>query len=664
MIKLTHSIKEQLNIWQQEKLISPLDRHFAIEIAAIHQEGSELFILICVLLSKQLSAQHSCLDLEKIDFSNPLKERHSNCHINLNYSQLIDLLMTFSAIGHQNDNKPLIMDGHRLYLKRYFDFEVNVATKLRNKASFKSTDILESNQDNNQDQENRINQILACLYPSSNDEINWQKIATIICYLQQFSVITGGPGTGKTTTVTKLLLLIRLLQSKDIIIKLVAPTGKAAARLSESIKSSKTRLTTELKKHTDIIALDAINHIPEDASTLHRLLGVIPNHHQFRHHQDNPLQLDILIVDEASMVDLPMMHRLLNALPAHAKLILLGDQDQLASVEAGAVLADICYGIEDPKETHYSALFCEKLYKYTGYKFLAKNATDTALTNTKNSNIGLNNNICKLLKSHRFDGDAGIGILAKAVNQANIQEINSIWSQQLTELNWIENNPNQLTQVHFQKQTLGFAQLINFACDQYRHYLKLIAKNEHSAKDIIAIYNSFRVLCATRKGEYGVEGINYHIENQLQQAGLIKSAHEFYTGRPIIIQSNDYNLGLFNGDIGLILPDQQNNNRSMTYFVQPNGSVLKVLPARLPNHETCYAMTVHKSQGSEFAQVALVLPLSPSSTQQQLLTRELIYTAITRAKEKFICLGTKAIFNRACKQKTQRQSGLADRLWY
>ncbi|MBB1382165.1 ATP-binding domain-containing protein, partial [Shewanella sp. SR41-2] len=185
----------------------------------------------------------------------------------------------------------------------------------------------------------------------------------------------------------------------------------------------------------------------------------------------------------------------------------------------------------------------------------------------------------------------------------------------------------------------------------------------HSEQTIIDSFNQYRVLCAMRAGEFGVEGMNIAITDSLKHAKLINPQNEFYLGRPIIIQSNDYNLGLFNGDIGLILQDSTKPSRLMAHFVMADGSLLKVLPARLPSHDTCYAMTVHKSQGSEFDKVSFVLPHKPSSAQWQLLSKELLYTAITRAKNHFYCLGTSMIFEKASKQATSRASGLAWRLW-
>lgn len=663
-IQLTAPLADLLKQWEQERLITSLDRHFALQMSQLHQGDSQnpLFILLCALLSQQLSSQHSCLVLAHIVPLNPMAEQVSHCKITLSLEELTRVLQSFNAVGQAGSNKPLIIDNGRLYLQRYHQFETTVATSLIRLSAQTNTVKVE-------DLKSHLDQ----LFPANNNAemIDWQKVATATALGKKLAIITGGPGTGKTTTVTKLLLLLQLESNQAI--RLVAPTGKAAARLSESIKASKARLAKELSlnqgDNSQAIFLTALSRIPEEASTLHRLLGVIPNSPQFRHHQGNPLRLDLLIVDEASMVDLPMMYKLLNALPEHASLILLGDQDQLASVEAGAVLADICAGLKQPIsqggtqeslwQMRYSPEQATQLSMLTGYD----------LTPFISQSPKMGDSLCMLMHSHRFKGDAGIGLLASAVNRADLQGILQVWRQGFAELNWLEHSTHQSqTQAKISEpaHNTGLNLLLEQACVQYGDYLGLLNQDletRPNTAEIIERFNHYRILCAMRSGDYGVEGINSYVTQALAHANLIKPQQEFYLGRPIIIQSNDYNLGLFNGDIGLILQDEDKPERLMAHFIKADGGLLKVLPARLPKHETCYAMTVHKSQGSEFNRVALVLPPSPSLAQWQLLTKELIYTAITRAKAHFTCLGTQQVFERASSQVTQRASGLADRLW-
>lgn len=688
-LRLKAPLAELLKYWEKERLITALDRHFALEMARLHPNDAQepLFMLLCALLSQQLSAQHTCLVLEYIVPTNPMAESVNRCQIRLSLAELIETLQHFDAIGAPNSNKPLIFEDGRLYLERYHHFEAEVASALTRLSATAqsltpSQPLASDNQVLSPSCNEQLRRQLDCLFPSTahtvEANIDWQKVATATALGNKLAVITGGPGTGKTTTVTKLLLLQQLGTPKQI--RLVAPTGKAAARLSESIKASKARLEQELQQASkenpqeNQVLLTALSRIPEEASTLHRLLGVIPNSAHFRHHQGNPLRLDLLIVDEASMVDLPMMYKLLSALPEHAGLILLGDQDQLASVEAGAVLADICAGLKQASMQHtewkmrYSQAQAEQLTALTGFN----------LTPFIHGEPKIGDSLCMLTHSHRFKGDAGIGLLASAVNRADLVGILSVWQRGLAELTWFEHSvEHSQTQAKISEPSnnTGLKSLLLQACEQYGDYLRLLqpthANPIHtsesfcppSAMEAIAKFNQYRILCAMRTGDYGVEGINLAVTKALAQAKLIQPQQEFYLGRPIIIQSNDYNLGLFNGDIGLILQDEERADRLMAHFIKADGKLLKVLPARLPSHETCYAMTVHKSQGSEFNRVALVLPPSPSLVQWQLLTKELIYTAITRAKQHFSCLGTQQVFERASLQATQRASGLADRLW-
>jgi len=706
MIQSTQPITALLKLWESERLITPLDRHFALEMAQLHkvdlhkaksgidlvneqgeQAYSELFLLICALLSRQLSQQHTCLPIHQIRLDNPMQEPISNCQILCSHSEIIALLAQFNAISSpeleqaNSPSTPIILDSGDLYLQRYHQFETQVASYLTQLADAEVSELpaqLNTNSSTNiSANTSAISSTLDMLFPQSDDmgvtDFDWQKISTATAFTKRLAVITGGPGTGKTTTVTKLLFL--LTQHADMTIRLVAPTGKAAARLSESIKASKLRLKQELAPFADKIDLSSLIRVPEEASTLHRLLGVIPNSPKFRHHKDNPLRLDLLVVDEASMVDLPMMHKLLSALPEHARLILLGDQDQLASVEAGAVLADICAGLKQ-KNTRTNASDAKWQMRYSSdYSEYLSNLSGFDLSPFVSPLPKIGDSLCMLMHSHRFKGDAGIGQLAGAVNNSDKNRIMQVWQTGYDELQWIEH-------LKTNAGNSGLDELLTQAVSHYRHYLEM-AKDSKDASEIIDCYNEFRVLCAMRAGEYGVDGINQGVTTALKQAKLITADTEFYLGRPVIIQSNDYNLGLFNGDIGLILPDMSSQGsyhssyqssvedgnasthapRLMAHFIQADGSILKVLPARLPSHDTCFAMTVHKSQGSEFANVALVLPIWPSPAQKQLLTKELVYTAITRAKQHFTCLGSQAVFEHASLQATQRSSGLARRLW-
>ncbi|MNQ13463.1 RecBCD enzyme subunit RecD [compost metagenome] len=451
---------------------------------------------------------------------------------------------------------------------------------------------------------------------------NGQKLAAATAAARPFAVISGGPGTGKTTTVAKLLAILvetGLQAGKAPAIRLVAPTGKAAARLTESIGSALQALD---------LPPEWAQAIPTEAGTLHRLLGVIPGRSQFRHHAGNPLHLDLLVVDEASMVDLPMMARLLDALPSHARLILLGDKDQLASVEAGAVLGDICSFIEQGISPEQAAW----LSRQTGYRL---QGTPTGAP--------VRDSLCLLSKSWRFDKHSGIGQLARACNAGDAAAVEVVWGAGFKDISlhpWVGE---------------AYEGLIAQGVAGYGSYLKAARAGEE-ASAVFKAFNGFQILCALRDGPFGVLGLNERLELALSKAGLIQRDGDWYAGRPVMVVRNDHGVGLYNGDMGLCLPDE--TGRLKVWFEQPDGSLRALLPSRLPPHETVYAMTIHKSQGSEFAHTVLVLPDSASP----LLTRELVYTGITRAKARLDLYGDRALLAQAVRKKTERYSGLAERL--
>ncbi|WP_324046388.1 exodeoxyribonuclease V subunit alpha [Aeromonas caviae] len=451
---------------------------------------------------------------------------------------------------------------------------------------------------------------------------NGQKLAAATAAARPFAVISGGPGTGKTTTVAKLLAILvetGLQGGKAPAIRLVAPTGKAAARLTESIGAALQALD---------LPPEWVQAIPTEAGTLHRLLGVIPGRSQFRHHRGNPLHLDLLVVDEASMVDLPMMARLLDALPRHARLILLGDKDQLASVEAGAVLGDICCFIEQG----ISPAQADWLSRQTGYRLQGTPA-----------GARVRDSLCLLSKSWRFDQHSGIGQLARACNSGDGAAVEAVWGAGFGDIRlhpWAGE---------------AYDALIAQGVAGYGSYLKAARAGEDPAA-VFKAFNGFQILCALRDGPFGVTGLNERLELALAKAGLIQRDGDWYAGRPVMVVRNDHGVGLYNGDMGLCLPDD--TGRLKVWFEQPDGTLRALLPSRLPPHETVYAMTIHKSQGSEFAHTVLVLPDSPSP----LLTRELVYTGITRAKVRLDLYGDRALLAQAVRKKTERYSGLAQRL--
>ncbi|CAH9057188.1 RecBCD enzyme subunit RecD [Pseudoalteromonas haloplanktis] len=601
-------------------------------------DHDELFYIILMLCLSQQS-QHSCLTLTEVDWTNPFNLRQSDFTklegtVPDTLTPFSDDFTTEAAINYLHahhsvgDHKPLQLFNQRLYFSRLAGYEQTLAQRL----------LAMSERQLNID-DAVLTELLTRYFPDNPTlDIDWQKVACAIAATKGFSVITGGPGTGKTTTVTKLLAILQsLYQAAPLSIKLVAPTGKAAARLTESILGAKNKLT---EIPADINAL-----IPQSAQTIHRLLGVKPFTNKFRHDKSNPLHVDVLIIDEASMVNLSLMAKLIEALPAHARLILLGDKDQLASVDTGSVMSDLCQGLVLGQTPQYSKARCEQLNKVC-FNGAAKLKAQTQ------SEFKLADCIAFLQHSYRFDAKSGIGQLALAVN-TNDRGI----------LNYVEQHS---TQGHFSDVILDYdfvstpiEKLINSAASHYGDYLTLIAQGASVAK-VHEAFARYQLLAAVREGDYGVNSLNQRIERVLQQQGLISvnPNQRHYTGMPIMISQNDYQLKLFNGDIGILMPDDSGQLKAL--FIDEQGNERAFSPARLPAHDKVYVMTIHKSQGSEFSYTAMVLP--PLKQASVGINRQLVYTGITRAKQTFELVADKKVLQLAMGKSVSRASGLYERL--
>ncbi len=691
----------------EKKSIRPLDWQFAKFMGAIESRYPDEVMFLAALVSQQLGQGHICLPLT---FSSPL-----TVSVQLNvYGELAQLIdervtntdwqsvvqhsSTIASEGADDKASPLVWHSGRLYLQRYFDYEQRIGQRLydlampitmspsqvenmaslldrlfareygylferlRQESAAGATqvkrqqvvcDYLDITAPNVIDWE-RVEDVITQAKTSQQLEklsefipltacLNWQKVAAAVALTRRFAVISGGPGTGKTTTVTKLLAALVEQgneQQQSLSIKLVAPTGKAAARLTESIGKALNQLAIDPEVKAQI---------PTESSTLHRLLGAIPNQAEYRHSSKNPLHLDVLVLDEASMVDLPMMYKLLQALPKKARLILLGDKDQLASVEAGAVLADICAFTEHG----YSSEQNDAIKRLTQF--------DCSLE-PRPGGSAIADSLCVLQKSYRFDARSGIGQLAKYVNNGDVPGFRRVWEQEFSDIEW-----QPLSADTYQK-------LIARMALAYRPYITAVAEKPESelrgepllnwqhqhALSSLNLFAKNRLLCAVREGDFGVVGVNQRIEARLKQRGIIANKDDtWYQGRPIMVTKNDHGLGLFNGDIGLCMWDHSSEvPRLKVFFELPDGSIKSVLPSRVPEHETAYAMTIHKSQGSEFEHTFLLLPADYSP----ILTKELIYTGITRAKHRLSLIADASVIAKGIRQVTVRHSGLMDKL--
>lgn len=508
--------------------------------------------------------------------------------------------------GKPGDFKILIADAkNRLYLYKYFLAEKSLAEKIIGKIKEKNHEVSSE----------RLKELLDKYFPAQNQaEVpDLQRLSAFMAVRSNFTLISGGPGTGKTTTASKILaILYELSGGSGAPVVLAAPTGKAASRLSESI--------SRIKSSPDFP--DAIkNAMPEKAHTVHRLLGVVPGEAGFIHNAENPLDAETIVIDEASMISLPLMSRLMDAVSENTRIIMLGDKDQLSSVEAGSVLADLCDIFEMEKFSHATA----KLYQETGGGRIqesdgAGRISDAAVL---------------LKKSMRFKDSGGIGGLASAVNNGNTAKAFAILKSGTPELT-MEGLPSKKD---LEAKAAAFISKI---------YEKMVSAPNPA--DALKIFNTFRILCARKSGPYGADTINSLIEKSLgHEAGT------FYHGRPIMILKNDYGTGLLNGDIGIMW---NNAGTLAAAFPDKDNKIKTLIPGMLPAHETAFAMTIHKSQGSEFDSVLLVMP----EKESPLLTRELLYTGITRAKTGVGIWGGEKTISHAIESRTFRDSGLRDML--
>jgi len=569
------------------------------------------------LVSQRLEQGHVCVDLSAFAGQHFYLPEREQTVIAPDYQYWLKALQASSVVGKPGEFRPLILDQQgRLYLQRYWRYEQCLAQAIYDKSQPESLDF--------KIDMDLLKKGVKQLFPTTlQAEPDWQRVATINAVLKRFCIISGGPGTGKTTTVIKLLVLLVQQTANPLRIILGAPTGKAAARLQESIRNAKTSLA---------VNQNILDQIPEEAVTLHRLLGIAPGFVSQR--RKKQLAADVVIIDEASMIDLSLMVKLLESLPAHCRLILLGDKDQLSSVSAGSVLSDLCQ-----QTGPYSATLAQHMEQISG----------DVIPLCDSANSVIQDSVVILQKSYRFKQDSGIGRLAKCTllgdERAFIQELKK-QSSTGTDVSWLElKNENELA---------AYTAALSAG---YKTFFQIVQEGGTPAQ-IFSAFDKFRILAAHRHGCTGVDGLNSRVEQIFQKKYTAKIHDEWYAGRPIMVLENNNFLDVANGDIGLVLRSVEHNNELRVFFESSRGEMKVLHPERLPRHETAFAITVHKSQGSEFEQIMFVLP----EKDMPILSRELLYTAITRAKEKLILSGSEALFKQSLKRSLARSSGLADQI--
>jgi exodeoxyribonuclease V alpha subunit len=570
-----------------------------------------------LLLAQKMREGHVCIPVTDMPEPTELGE------VSLTSLQKVDPRF----LSDTDARVPFIFNKPYLYLQRYYRYETQVIEWIRARlqSSIVKKEIFKS-------QVNSCRELIidqAATYSldglANEEKTDWQLIAVIRSLLNEFSIITGGPGTGKTTTLSKLLLILYSLDINSTI-ALAAPTGKASMRMLESLRDKSSKFPAPI-----IEKIEALKPY-----TLHRLLGYQRNSVYFRHNQENPLPYEWVIVDEASMIDLPMFAKLLSACGPSTRLLLLGDKDQLASVEAGSLFGDLCLAAGELNR--FSSEDAEWLNGFVS------NESRQITTALRSDNIvPLASCITELRLSHRFKQQGEVGQLSKAIIRADEAEAVRLLAEENSKKIQIIDHNNE--------------EFFNDFIGDYVDFLQ-----EPDVAKALKKLNLLRVLVTVREGDCGLYSINRKIEKVLHtlHPELIRPVAGFYHNRPIIITKNNYELDLFNGDIGLVRNDPQ-TNQLRVWFEDTEGkaALRSVSPASLSDSETVFAMTIHKSQGSEFKKVMVVLP---DTAENPLLTRELLYTGITRAIESVIIRGSLECLRAGVQKRVQRQSGIQTRI--
>jgi exodeoxyribonuclease V alpha subunit len=590
-----------------EREVHFIDRHFAALINRLAKIPSPELELAAKLVSNFRERGDVCVALRAITASDASKIEGPDIPP---LHSWVRKLRASGVVGRPGEFAPLILDeNERLYLQRYWKYEDELARNLW--ARLREHPIRDFNQ-------TELASSLAKLFPAQSD---LQKVAAFVAATSRLCVISGAPGTGKTRTIVLICaLLIALAGKRELNFALAAPTGKAAARLKETI--AQTRPLLRLAGEID-------ENLPAEASTIQRLLGAKGDSPHFRHDAKNPLVADVVIVDEASMIDLALLAKLFDAVRPDTRIILVGDKDQLASVEAGSAFRDICTpGFELGVSVSLAETFAE--------------CTGEELGGTSASEAPIHSVVVELRRNYRFTPETGIAELSNAVNQGDAEGAIAVLKKG-GRICWRPTPPAKGFERELRERVFPRFEKFSTLTDP---------------ADALNQLAEFTVLCALRRGPFGAETVNRMLGRMLRETGRIEDDGPYHAGEPVIIVRNDYNVGLFNGDLGIVLPDAT-SGEPRVFFRGEDGDVLNFAPGRLPAHEPAFALTVHKSQGSEFRDVLLILP----ERDAPVLTRELLYTGVTRVRETVEVWAAENILRQTIERKIERNSGLRDRLW-
>lgn len=592
---------------QAGRMFRPLDVQTARLLARFDGRQCPELPVLAALVSWAAGQGHTCLPLSEV--SRLLTDASLDGAPFRDAAVLRQALLASPMVGRAGEVRPLVLDqADNLFLFRLHRDEETIAQALRLRTELPVPEPPAG-----------AAALLDRLFPvpAGAATVDWQRAAAALALCRPFVVISGGPGTGKTHTAARILALLAALSPAELRIALAAPTGKAALRLQESIRAAKNALPPTLAEA-----------IPEEAQTLHRLLGFRTDRPGFRHHAGHPLRLDLLILDEASMIDVPLMAATLAALPAACRIILLGDRDQLASVEAGNLFGDLC----GDGGVRWSPELTARMQPLLAPARLPDMPGD--------GDGPLADSLVILHASHRFHETSGIGGLARAVNSGGLALLEAVWQREDPDVH-IEAADGPEASAWLRQWLEG-------------HFRPLFtADNPQQALDELG---RCRVLCALREGPAGVEGINRLAETLFRRAGLIADHERLYRGMPILILRNDYDLGLFNGDIGILWPDDRGTLQA--WFSPADNELRPVALTRLPAWQTAYGLTVHKAQGSEFDRVLCILPQEDAPV----LSRELLYTGITRARHHLTLFCRRTLLHQIVRRRVRRYSGLGTKL--
>ncbi|RNC85341.1 MAG: exodeoxyribonuclease V subunit alpha [Balneola sp.] len=546
------------------------------------EEGALICALYCI---KKNEEGHICIYLNGLADDLDFFESFSGTPLSTN--DLKEACKNSNFIGKPGDFTPLILSNDQIYLQKFWNYENELINWLLTKSGFEhslSDEVLE---------------YLEKLFGDDSKQNNYQYLATKLVFLKDFVVITGSPGTGKTYTIKKIVRAL-LDQNPDLNIAFAAPTGKAADRMNQSL-----------------VDFSEEFQIPR-ATTIHKLLaiGFRPGRTSYK---KELLDIDVLIIDEASMLDLSLWIQMIRALPDSCKLIALGDKNQLASVEAGSILGDICF---DNDNTFSSGLSNKIENKQVG-----------------NSTNKLNDSIIELTKSHRFEDSSGIAELAEAIKTENTGLVlDLLHSSEYPQLLMSEVNSEGLDLV---LQDYGITHFDDFV------------KSGH----LFEVLNKKKILCAFKQGPFGSDSINNLIETEIKSHYKIPAYQNWYEGRPILITRNNNLLKVYNGEVGYVSTDFKTKNQILNFENRPG---LSFLISRLNDIESAFALTIHKSQGSEYDHVAIVL----GNTENQLLSKQLLYTAVTRARKSVLVIGNQEIIKSTIEKSAVRRSGIRQKITF